>query len=91
MFPMFPYLPSYSGPHPVGTTDIEIPLSELSSPAPLPQNFDIPTIKARIFYPCGTTKTKAKSVYWVPDPQWEYLQAFASFLGASSRLSKAVA
>ena len=88
---MLPYLPSYTGPLQVGTIDVEIPISELNSPAPLPANFDIPTIKARIFYPCESSKRKTKSVYWIPDPQFEYLQAFASFLGASSRLSKTIA
>ena len=91
MLPMFPYLPSYTGPHAVGTIDIEIPISELDSPAPLPDNFDIPTIKARIFYPCEPVKKKSKPVYWIAEPQWDHLEAFYSFLGASSRMSKAIA
>ena len=90
-FPMFPTLPTYSGPHQVGTIDIESPISELSPPAPRPTGFDVPTIKARIFYPCRYPEKRATPAYWVPDPQWEYLEGFAAFLGASNKLAKAIA
>ena len=88
---MFSSLPSYTGKYQVGTVDLEVPISELSSPSLPPKGCTVSTIKARIFYPCRYPEKRSKPVYWVPEPQWEYLEAFAAFLGASNRLSKAIA
>ena len=80
-----PSFPPYSGPYSVGTQDVEIPVSELSSPvsAPDPQ---VSTISFRLFYPCESEK-RAKSVYWLPEPQGEYLRAYYRFMQASPWLA----
>lgn len=84
----FSPIPSFTtptGPYSVGTHEVEIPASELSSPAPGPS---ISTVSYRIFYPCSpATKGKVKYAYWLPDPQHEYFTAYARFLRASSWLA----
>ena len=81
-----PSFPTYSGPYPVGTLDVEVPTSEVLSPSPAPDP-TITTISFRVFYPCNPPKEGPKSVYWLPDPQRQYIKAYAQFLGASSSLS----
>ena len=81
-----PSFPTYSGPYPVGTLDVEIPASEVLSPSPSPDP-SISTVSFRVFYPCNPPKEGPKSVYWLPDPQRQYIKAYAQFLGASSNLS----
>lgn len=81
-----PAFPSYTGPYKVGTTDVEIPAAELPSPSPTPDP-SISTISFRIFYPSEPSTKHPKPVYWLPDPQHEYLSAYVRFLGASHRLS----
>ena len=81
-----PSFPAYSGPYPVGTLDCEVPTSEILSPSPAPDP-SITTVSFRIFYPCNPPQQGPKSVYWLPDPQRQYLKAYAQFLGASSGLS----
>lgn len=81
-----PAFPSYTGPYQVGTTDVEIPAVELPSPSPAPDS-GISTVSFRIFYPSELSAKQAKPVYWLPDPQHEYLSAYVRFLGASHRLS----
>ncbi|KAL8806145.1 MAG: hypothetical protein Q9182_001546 [Xanthomendoza sp. 2 TL-2023] len=81
-----PSFPSYTGPYQVGTTDVEIPVSELPTPSPTPDP-TLSTVCFRIFYPCETPAKRPKPVYWLPDPQHEYLGAYVRFLGASHRLS----
>ncbi|KAL8749602.1 MAG: hypothetical protein Q9199_007585 [Rusavskia elegans] len=81
-----PSFPSYTGPYKVGTTDVEIPAAELPSPSPAP-NTTLSTVSFRIFYPCEVPAKPAKPVYWLPDPQHEYLGAYVRFLGASRRIS----
>ncbi|ETI19746.1 hypothetical protein G647_08759 [Cladophialophora carrionii CBS 160.54] len=84
-----PTLPKPFGPHKVGTTEWEIPISEIPSPSPIPDE-KITTIKFRLFYPT-TPKAKSKSsVTWLPSPQREWNQAYASFLGASPRVSSLI-
>ncbi|KIX94855.1 uncharacterized protein Z520_09545 [Fonsecaea multimorphosa CBS 102226] len=84
-----PTLPKPFGPHKVGTTEWEIPVSEIPSPSPTPEP-KITTIKFRLFYPT-TPKAKSKtSVPWLPTPQREWNQAYASFLGASPRVSSLI-
>ncbi|EHY60383.1 hypothetical protein HRR83_000143 [Exophiala dermatitidis] len=81
-----PTLPEPLGPHKVGTTEWEIPISEISSPSlsPDPQ---ISTIKFRIFYPTTSEVSSKGFVPWLPNPQRAWSEAYASFLGASPRLS----
>ena len=86
--PAFPK--HYGGPYPVGTVDIEIPVSELPSVARTPDP-SITTVSFRIFYPCESPHSSPKPVYWIPDPQHGYVSAYARFLGASSRISQLIA
>ncbi|KAL8994926.1 MAG: hypothetical protein Q9169_005227 [Polycauliona sp. 2 TL-2023] len=81
-----PSFPSYSGPYQVGSTDVEIPASELPSPSPTPDPA-LSTVSFRIFYPCEAPPKPPHPVYWLPDPQQGYLGAYVRFLGASHRLS----
>ncbi|KAL9582282.1 MAG: hypothetical protein Q9212_003391 [Teloschistes hypoglaucus] len=81
-----PGFPSYTGPYKVGTADVEIPATELPSPSPNPDP-SLTTVSFRIFYPCEPPAKPSKPVYWLPDPQHEYLGAYTRFLGASRRLS----
>lgn len=82
-----PSFPAHTGPYKVGTQDIEIPISELSSPAPSPEP-TIPTVSFRIFYPCDTNSAHSqKSIHWLPNPQGGYFHGYAKFLGSSPRLA----
>ncbi|KAL9008175.1 MAG: hypothetical protein Q9173_006673 [Seirophora scorigena] len=81
-----PGFPSYTGPYQVGSTDVEIPTSELPSPSSSPDS-SVSTVNFRIFYPSESSVKHPSSVYWLPDPQQEYLGAYVRFLGASHRLS----
>lgn len=79
-----PAFPPYSGPYNVGSQDVEIPVTDLSStPGPDPA---ITTVNFRLFYPCAKPK-KHEHVYWLPEPQTEYWQAYARFLRASPFLA----
>ncbi|KIX07288.1 uncharacterized protein Z518_01941 [Rhinocladiella mackenziei CBS 650.93] len=84
-----PSLPKPIGPHKVGTTEWEIPVSELpsSSLSPDPK---ITTIKFRLFYPTMPTATSKVAVPWLPSPQRQWNEAYASFLGASPKLSSII-
>ncbi|MCJ1436238.1 hypothetical protein MMC27_005616 [Xylographa pallens] len=86
--PAFPK--HYGGPYPVGTVDIEIPVSELPSVARTPDP-SITTVSFRVFYPCEGPHSSPKPVYWIPDPQHGYVSAYARFLGASSKISQLIA
>ncbi|KAL2435156.1 hypothetical protein ABEF95_014083 [Exophiala dermatitidis] len=81
-----PTLPEPLGPYKVGTTEWEIPTSEISSLSlsPDPQ---ISTIKFRTFYPTTSEVCSKGFVPWLPNPQRAWSEAYASFLGASPRLS----
>ncbi|KAL8733015.1 MAG: hypothetical protein Q9166_002413 [cf. Caloplaca sp. 2 TL-2023] len=81
-----PSFPSYTGPYQVGTTDVEIPAAELPSPSSTPDP-SLSTVSFRVFYPCEPPAKHPQPVYWLPDPQQEYLGAYVRFLGASRRLS----
>lgn len=80
-----PAFPPYTGPHKVGTLDVEIPISELDSPSPAPDD-GITTVQFRIFYPCPPD-SQAKNVNWIPKPQREYVSAYSRFLGAGNTLA----
>ncbi|CZR56579.1 probable platelet-activating factor acetylhydrolase 2 [Phialocephala subalpina] len=83
---LVPVFPEYTGPHKVGTIDIELPVSELESPTAAPDEF-ISTIQYRVFYPCDP-ESKKKSVNWLPNPQREHVSAYTRFLGAGSMLAE---
>jgi platelet-activating factor acetylhydrolase len=83
MFSLSPisYLPSYTGPYKVGSTEYEIPVSEIDQKAS-PPDARISTIKFRLFYPTNTS-APGQLITWVPSPQKPWIQAFSTFLGAS--------
>ncbi|KAF2112153.1 platelet-activating factor acetylhydrolase [Lophiotrema nucula] len=81
-----PSFPAYTGPYKVGSTDVEIPVTDLESPSPAPSK-DIPTVAFRVFYPCNAD-SQQRAVRWIPSPQREYLGAYARFLGANSAFSQ---
>lgn len=85
-----PSLRAYTGPYTVGTEDFEVPVSELSPSIPqLPPDSNLSTISFRIFYPCVEGRqTQKKAVYWLPEPQDEYFQAYARFMQASPWLAR---
>ncbi|KAE8449661.1 hypothetical protein EG329_007991 [Mollisiaceae sp. DMI_Dod_QoI] len=81
-----PAFPEYTGPHKVGTVDIELPAAELDSPAPSPDE-TISTVQYRVFYPCEPD-SKGRTVNWLPAPQREHVSAYTRFLGAGSMLAE---
>ncbi|RMZ78370.1 hypothetical protein DV738_g3927, partial [Chaetothyriales sp. CBS 135597] len=78
-----PSLPKFAGPFEVGSTEFEIPSSEIDAAAsessPWPE---ITTIKFRLFYPTDAKPCK-ESISWVPGPQKQWIEAFSKFLGTS--------
>jgi platelet-activating factor acetylhydrolase len=82
-----PSFPAYTGPYKVGSTEIEIPTSEITSESPVPDP-KITSIKFRVFYPTTSDATSKKSVSWLPEPHKESLAGLISFSGASARLQK---
>ncbi|KAJ9134332.1 Phospholipase A2 [Pleurostoma richardsiae] len=85
-----PALPEYSGPHKVGTVDIEIPVSELNSPGPAPDSAaDIYTVQFRIFYPARPDST-GKRITWLPAPQRNHVSAYTKFLGFGPVVAEAL-
>ena len=85
-----PSFPEYTGPHKVGTIDVEIPLSELDSPSSAPEGA-VNTVQYRIFYPCQNESKPSPSINWLPNPQKAHVAAYTRFLGAGSTLSECVA
>ena len=82
-----PSFPAYTGPHRVGSIDVEIPTTDLGASPSAPDS-SLTSVSFRIFYPCeDQSKSRAKRTYWVPDPQRDYLGAYARFLGAGNRLA----
>src|SRR5947207_447863 len=81
IFPsIFPVLPKYPGPYQVGSTDVEIPLSES-------KKFDlietsVETVLVRLFYPADSSAftKKATPPTWLPQPSMEYAKGYADFL-----------
>ncbi|KAI0443888.1 phospholipase A2 [Xylaria telfairii] len=85
-----PRFPDFTGPYKVGTIDVEIPVCELESPAPTPDNAaDILTVQFRIFYPCDPNAVAGKRITWLPAPQRDYLSAYIKFLGVGAFLAGA--
>lgn len=84
-----PQFPRLSGPHQVGSIDVEIPVTELDSQAcsssadvfAEPED-EIKTIQYRIYYPCQpSVDTPYHADYWTPSPQRQYVASLAMFLG----------
>ena len=85
-----PAFSEYSGPYKVGTVDVEIPVSKLTSPAPAPAGAaEIETVQFRIFYP-AQPEASGKPITWLPAPQRHHLTAYIKFLGVGSLLAEAV-
>lgn len=82
-----PRFPDYTGPHKVGTVDVEVPVSELVAPSPTPEGAaDLHTVLFRIFYP-AIPDAEGKPITWLPAPQRLHIAAYAQFLGAGATLS----
>lgn len=76
-----PAFPEYTGPYKVGTIDIEIPVSDLTSPSPAPESADdLHTIQFRVFYP-AVPESSGKRITWLPAPQRLHVSAYTQFLG----------
>jgi len=85
-----PGFPEYTGPHKVGTVDVEIAVSELESPGPAPANAaGIHTVQFRIFYPARPDST-GKRISWLPAPQRNHVSAYTKFLGLTPILAEIV-
>ncbi|CAM1508041.1 Fc.00g048890.m01.CDS01 [Cosmosporella sp. VM-42] len=83
-----PAFPEYTGPYKVGTVDVEIPVSELKSPSPVPEGADnIHTVQFRIFYP-AVPESNEKRISWLPNPQRQNLVAYTKFLGIGNMLAE---
>ncbi|KAK3378482.1 platelet-activating factor acetylhydrolase, isoform II-domain-containing protein [Podospora didyma] len=81
---LVPSFPQYSGPHKVGTIDVEIPVFALDDPSFVPDGAaDIHTVQFRIFYP-AVPDSKGKPITWLPNPQRLHVGAYAQFLGVGS-------
>lgn len=79
-----PTLPEYTGPYQVGTVDVELPASDLTSPSDVPSSArDIPTVQFRVFYP-AQPDSKGKRISWLPSPQRSQISAYTKFLGIGS-------
>lgn len=84
-----PSFPAYTGPHHVGTIDVELPVSELDSPSPAPDD-TIDTVQYRIFYPCDDDSKLNKPVTWLPQPQRAHVAALTRFLGTGEKLAEVI-
>jgi platelet-activating factor acetylhydrolase len=82
-----PTLPEHPGPLAIGSTEYEVPVSDIPSPSLVPDP-TITSIKFRIFYPASPSTSSKQSIPWLPEPQQQWLEAYATFLGASPRLAK---
>ncbi|KAH8177139.1 platelet-activating factor acetylhydrolase, isoform II domain-containing protein [Sarocladium implicatum] len=83
-----PAFPDYTGPYKVGTVDVEIPVSEVPSPANAPDAADgIETIQFRIFYP-AVDASNQKYISWLPAPQRHHVSAYTRFLGFGGALAE---
>lgn len=83
-----PAFPEYTGPYKVGTIDIELPVSDFESPAPVPEGAsDIHTVQFRMFYPAAPVSGE-KRIGWLPTPQRQHLSAYTKFLGIGPMLAE---
>ena len=81
MLSIRPQIPKFPGPHTVGSTEYEIPISEIDTQTNPPDPL-ITTLKFRLFYPTSTPYN-GQTIPWVPAPQRQWTEAFGRFLGAS--------
>jgi len=81
-----PAFPDYTGPHKVGTVDVEFSVHKVEPPSPAPEDH-ISTVQYRIFYPCEP-ESQGKTVNWLPQPQRDHVSAYTRFLGAGSMLAE---
>jgi platelet-activating factor acetylhydrolase len=81
-------LPENPGPLAVGSTEYEIPVTEIPSLSPVPDS-SISTIKFRVFYPTSSAAS-SPAINWLPHPQQQWVEAYAKFLGASASLAKLI-
>jgi len=86
-----PRFPAYTGPHKVGTVDVEIPVSHIDSPAsPTPDGADtIHTVLFRIYYP-AVPESQGSPITWLPTPQRINISAYSQFLGLGSKLASVI-
>ena len=85
-----PALPSNPGPLNVGSAIFEVPVASIPSSSAVPDP-SITTIRFRIYYPTTREATSKECIYWLPNPQHEWVKAYASFMGASDRVSNLIA
>lgn len=85
-----PSFPEYTGPHKVGTIDVELPVSQLEAPSPPPEGA-VETVQFRIFYPCEDEAKPGPALSWLPNPQRAHVAAYTRFLGAGSTLAEIIA
>lgn len=82
-----PYLPPYNGPHKVGTTVYEIPITSLGYDA-IPDGFPASTIKFRVFYPADPETPDLPYASWLPEPQSAYMNAYLKLARVGPWLSR---
>lgn len=83
-----PAFPEYTGPYKVGTVDVEVPVSEVPSPAQAPEAAEgIETIQFRVFYP-AVDDSNQKRISWLPSPQRHHVSAYTRFLGFGGTLAE---
>lgn len=83
-----PAFPEYTGPYKVGTMDVEMPVCDLESPSPAPDNAaDIETVQYRIFYP-AVPESNEKNISWLPAPQRRHVSAYTQFIGINHTLAE---
>lgn len=82
-----PGFPEYTGPYKVGTMDVEIPVGDLESPSPAPDNAaGIETVQYRVFYP-AVHESAEKPISWLPAPQRAHVSAYTKFVGINHMLA----
>ncbi|SPO06839.1 related to acetylhydrolase [Cephalotrichum gorgonifer] len=83
-----PSFPAYTGPHRVGTLDVEIPVSELPQPCARPEGSEhIATVQFRVFYPTEEAARGDSRVSWLPQPQRKFISGYSRFAGAKPFLA----
>ena len=87
-----PQFPPHTGPHCVGSSDIELAASSLPESVE-PSALRPDTIAFRLFYPCSpsvrhkSSKAPNDKIYWIQDPQHSTVSAYARFLGATPAIA----
>jgi platelet-activating factor acetylhydrolase len=82
-----PAFPAYTGPHKVGSVDVEVPTNQLQAPDQTDSpGTGLPTVSFRVFYP-ARPDSEQKGVRWIPSPQKEVVSSYAKFLGAGNAMA----